>query len=521
MHMIANSGRSEWAFRIISWVFHAQRPLGAKELTEAIAAQTQRNSNCLNMDYAPSDIQTVISYCSGLVVMSPISEKIEFVHLTAYQYFEGYRHEHPWIEESRKEISIACLKYLSFDPFAAKLDHTSFLDYAVHFWADHIKLVETDREVREVARSFLRNNSLTSSADRIFPANDHSYISLSSLVDDIEVSGATGLHLVARFGLVTQLEDLLEEMPAPEVNSRDPFGQTPLILAARHGNADVVSILLSRNYIDQNLTDDDGLSPLSIASQLGHSGIVQSLLSNGGTDPNLPALDGWSPIMYAARGGHEEIIQLLLADDKVNPNYASPDGQTALTLAVAMAFADMVGLLLASRKVKSLLPGLVDTDTFMIALQSGNRDVIRLLLQAGHDNATASLTTVTVADCMGLSAYNGMESERIFWLAIEKGLVEVIILLLQSKKVNPNITNSGCKTALMVAVDNRHKEVVEALLCVGSAFVNSMADNGDTALFLAVARRDVEITRILLETGMADPNLGCRECLSASFISNN
>ncbi|KAG2415546.1 hypothetical protein HFD88_006737 [Aspergillus terreus] len=519
LHMIENAGRSEWAYHVMSWVFHARRPLEANELQEALAAQTQRDVNRLNMNYAPPDIQTVISYCSGLIVLSPISGKIEFVHFTAYQYFEDYQHENPWITKSRRKIALACLKCLCFDPFTAKPGHASFLDYAIQFWAEHTKHVQTDGEVRQAAKRFLQNIFLTSYIDRMLPANDHTYVSLSLLIDDFEMFRATGLHMVARFGLVTQLEDLLEGTPAPEINSRDPYGQTPLILAVRYGHQDVVDILLSCSNADPNLTDDDGLSPLSIASQLGYSGIVQSLLSTGRVDPNHTALDGLSPIMYAARGGHNLVIELLLADEKTNP------GPEELTSAVSMRSADVLRLLLESGRVgiDSFRGG--SGGTFMMAVQSGSKEVISLLLQHGHANAPRPLgmpAHVAVANYMGLPASSDSpENEKIFWLAIEKGLVDVVVLFLHNRMVDPDLADSGGKTVLMVAAENRHKEVVEALLRVGSAFADAMAENGDTALFVAVARRDVEITRILLDIGRADPNLGCREYGSSAFCIPN
>ncbi|KAK6814755.1 hypothetical protein RU639_009765 [Aspergillus parasiticus] len=518
--MIERSDHSEWAYRIISWVFYARRPLSVNELTEVLAAQTQRDNNCLDMNYAPPDIHIIISYCSGLIVASSNTEKIEFVHLTAYQYFEENHHDHPWIAKSLKEISLACLRYLSFGQFSAREKHTSFLDYAVHFWAEHTGPVQADWEVRQTAKRFLKNPTLTSSADQMFPANEHTYISLSLLMDGSQESGATGLHLVARFGLVTQLRDLLEEIPVSEINSRDPYGQTPLVLAVRHGHWDIINIILDNSNVDPNLTDDDGRSPLSIASQLGYASVVEKLLSTGETDLNLPASDGWSPLMYASRGNHTEVIKLLLADKKTHTNFTSPDGQTALKLAVEMGFTDVVRLLLESGRVEINPSDLTSRDPFMIALENGNTDVIRLLLENGYSNAIETMMLPSPAGPLptlglghrpsGLLTYNeSPETRRIFWMAVEKGLVDVVLLLLRTGKANPNLTDSSNKSALMLAVENKHKEVVEALLCVGSACTDAKAKNGDTALFLAVVRRDMDITRILLEIGMANPDLGC------------
>ncbi|GMG10114.1 unnamed protein product [Aspergillus oryzae] len=501
--MIEKSDHSEWAYRVISWVFYARRPLSVDELTEALAAQTQRGNNCLDMNYAPPDIQIVISYCSGLIVANSSTEKIEFVHLTAYQYFEENHHEHPWIAKSLKEISLTCLR-------------------------------------------FLQNPSLTSSADQMFPANEHTYISLSLLMDGSQESGATGLHLVARFGLVTQLRDLLKEIPVSEINSRDPYGQTPLVLAVRHGHWDIINVILDDSNVDPNLSDDDGRSPLSIASQLGYSSVVEKLLSTGETDLNLPAFDGWSPLMYASRGNHTEIIKLLLADKKIHANFTSPDGQTALKLAVEMGFTDVVRLLLESGRVETNPSDSTSRDTFMTALENGDKDIIYLLLEYGYTNAIETSTLPSSAGLVptvglicrssSLFTYDGSpETRRIFWMAVEKGFVDMVLLLLRTGKADPNLTDSAKKSALMLAVENKHKEVVEALLCVaphadpipglqaaismkqiatirsflGIAGVDPNTQDrvsGQTALMAAIQAQDLQFVQALLENKMVDIN---------------
>lgn len=311
----------------------------------------------------------------------------------------------------------------------------------------------------------------------MFPANEHTYISLSLLMDGSQESGATGLHLVARFGLVTQLRDLLKEIPVSEINSRDPYGQTPLVLAVRHGHWDIINVILDDSNVDPNLSDDDGRSPLSIASQLGYSSVVEKLLSTGETDLNLPAFDGWSPLMYASRGNHTEIIKLLLADKKIHANFTSPDGQTALKLAVEMGFTDVVRLLLESGRVETNPSDSTSRDTFMTALENGDKDIIYLLLEYGYTNAIETSTLPSSAGLVptvglicrssSLFTYDGSpETRRIFWMAVEKGFVDMVLLLLRTGKADPNLTDSAKKSALMLAVENKHKEVVEALLCV-------------------------------------------------------
>ncbi|KAF9887919.1 hypothetical protein FE257_009441 [Aspergillus nanangensis] len=475
----------------------------------------QRNTDHLDLSYGPLDIKRVISYCAGVVILSPSTGKIGFVHFTAHQYFEN-RHEHPWVDCSMKELSLACLKYLLFNPFGGHPSHTSFLNYAVHFWAEHTRPVQTDEEVRKMAKLFLQNQSLTKAADQMFPADHHSYVSYSVLVDTVDIPEATGLHLVARFGLRTQVEDLLQPLSLEDIDSRDPYGQTPLILAVRYGHYDIVNIFLRSGNVNPNLTDDDGWSPLIIALQAGYSDIARTLLSTGEADPCLVGLDGWFPIMYAARGNHKEVTTFLLSKGTVNPNFAGPDGETAFTLAVTMGFVDIVRLLLESGKVHTNpASNPRHSNAFMTALENGHNEVVRLLLlRYGYANTIEQGRwpySESLANRLGLLEYgDNPGGDQVLWLAVEKGLVDVVLISLRNEKVNPNLKRfPDHMSMLMIAVGKRDKEVVEALVCVGSANINAVTPNEVTALYVAVVNEDTEITQVLLEAGAGSNTLPC------------
>ena len=508
--MIEEAGHSDWAFRVISWVFHARRHLSPMELREALAAQTQRDGTRLDLNYAPPDVTTVISYCSGIVNLSPSTGFIEFVHFTAYQYFERYHHQHSWISSGR-EMSWTCLRYLSFDLFAPKTDRAFFLDYAVRFWAEHTKPVQNDQKVRQYAMRFLQTPSLTAAADRMFPIDDPSYITLS-LADDLDGPGAAGIHLAARFGLATQVQDLLDVIPVAEINGQDSCGQTPLLLAVKSGCQDVVDLLLEHPNITPDVPDIHGWSPLSIAARLGLTRVTKSLLSTGKVDPNLPAWNGWTPTMYAARSNRLEILELLLEVNSADPTRTSPDGDTALTLAVEMGYAEVVGLLLKRGGVGANPSDLSTKRALELALGNGNKDVMHTLLQNGFEKALELLTLPQTAGPQNVSPLlmkdnSALDISHVLLLAVQKGLTDVVSILLRNN-VDINRVDYGGKSMLMVAVENRQKAVVETLLRAGSC-TDTMTKSGDTALFLAVVRGDADIVRILLKIGGANPNGGC------------
>lgn len=74
------------------------------------------------------------------------------------------------------------------------------------------------------------------------------------------------------------VRELLES--GADINSRDRYGQTALMLAARRGLQEVVEILIEHGA-DLNATAKYHLSALMLAVIAGHSGIAQRLARAG------------------------------------------------------------------------------------------------------------------------------------------------------------------------------------------------------------------------------------------------
>jgi len=86
-----------------------------------------------------------------------------------------------------------------------------------------------------------------------------------------------------RRGDVHVVRDLLGR--GADVDARDPFGQTGLMLAAHAGHREVVETLLA-HWANLNITAKWGLSALMLALVAGH-GDVARLLASAGADLSL------------------------------------------------------------------------------------------------------------------------------------------------------------------------------------------------------------------------------------------
>lgn len=125
-------------------------------------------------------------------------------------------------------------------------------------------------------------------------------------------------------------------------NSRDPQGQTGLILALRDGAPRVAEALWKSPQLDVNGRNASGETALMMAALRGELDWMKRLLDRGAQVHH----DGWSPIHYAATGPQPQAVALLL--ERGAPAEASSPGKdTPLMMAVRYGAEASVDLLLA------------------------------------------------------------------------------------------------------------------------------------------------------------------------------
>src|SRR5690606_26408862 len=142
---------------------------------------------------------------------------------------------------------------------------------------------------------------------------------------------------------------LLEAGADPEIANAD--GQTPLMLAARDGVAEIAELLLEHGASVDPVEQWRGQSALIWAAARGH-GAVTRLLIGHGADIELRAastdwgsqitsepraqyrpVGGLTPLLYAARVGCGDCIEALL-DAGADIDRPSPEGVTPLMIAL-------------------------------------------------------------------------------------------------------------------------------------------------------------------------------------------
>lgn len=114
-------------------------------------------------------------------------------------------------------------------------------------------------------------------------------------------------------------------------NYRMPGGKTPLMVAAKIGDLELVRLLLSRGA-EINARTQNGGTPLMFSAIPGNPDIVRLLIERG-ADVNAVAHFDWTALMVASAKGHDSVIRVLL-ENGANANAADVYGWTPLMRAV-------------------------------------------------------------------------------------------------------------------------------------------------------------------------------------------
>lgn len=173
--------------------------------------------------------------------------------------------------------------------------------------------------------------------------------------------------------------------------SQDQNGQTPLLLAVKNNDYDVVEALLpvyASSKTSVNIPDKGRYTPLHLAVQ-GDERILHALLKHEDVDVNFRNEDDNTPLHYFCAKFRSPNVKepfTLFMDKKVNINAQNKNGETPLHKAI---FNTSVRLLIADLLVNNGASVNILNQTgetpLHYAVWLGREDLVDLLLQSGAD----------------------------------------------------------------------------------------------------------------------------------------
>lgn len=198
-----------------------------------------------------------------------------------------------------------------------------------------------------------------------------------------EASECWRLLEAARRGDAKAVEASLSVAAVDARRTRDASGYTALHLAATHGDAAAVALLL-RAGADTEARGPRLRTPLHCACVRGNAGAVAALVRGGGDVRCRSGEHGATPLHYAAAGGRRDVVALLL---RAGADPAAHDcrGDTPLHRAAQYGRRDVADQLLSHGGVGVDVRGAEYRTPLHLAAATGHAEAAALLLLRGAD----------------------------------------------------------------------------------------------------------------------------------------
>ncbi len=283
----------------------------------------------------------------------------------------------------------------------------------------------------------------------------------------------------------------------------------------------IMSVLISGSgsaFADPNAKDAEGDTALHKAVKAVSLKEVTVLLDHG-ADPNTKDKQGRTPLMYVGfylnpKEADKLEVAKHLVEKGADVNAVDMYDEDVLSFLVPYNLPEVTEYLI-DKGAKVDRVNKIGRTPLSRAAEDGKTEIAKILLKHGADpnikQAMFGLSPLGVAihykrqdivEAMMISVKTGSSSSGLIIAAYE-GDSEMVQKFL-AKKVDLNVQNEAGMTALMVAVDKGHADIVKILLDAGAALdivdkagYGSM--NGETALCMASRKNIPEIVVDLLK----------------------
>jgi len=158
------------------------------------------------------------------------------------------------------------------------------------------------------------------------------------------------LYSACKNGDIEEVQQLLQKnTPNNNINWRDIYGATPLVIASQEGHTEIVKLLLNDPRIDVNEPTNYGQTAFWIACSKGSIETVKVLLNDPRVDVNQ-ATYHQTPFYMVCSNAFIEIVKLLSNVQRIDVNFPNDSGRTPLFYACQRGFTEVVEYILASGK---------------------------------------------------------------------------------------------------------------------------------------------------------------------------
>ena len=308
----------------------------------------------------------------------------------------------------------------------------------------------------------------------------------------------------AEQGDVAAVRALIRQGADP--NGAQADGMTALHWSALNNEIEITEVVLFAGANANATTRLGGYTPLHIASRAGNAEVVESLLKTG-ADPGAYTSTGVTAMHFAAEANAAGVIKALVAAG------ADLDAKDSFSDRTPMMFASV-------RNATTALQTLVEFDADL-SLATAIKDYEEIEGEATEERARRTRVREAAKDPEPNEEDSEAENQRSGRPSGGSG---------QSPPADPNapkilssieqIGKQGGFTALHYAAREGHIEATRVLLEAGSDVNQVTAGDQSSPLLVAVINGNYDLARVLLESG-ADPNVASDDGVSPLFATLN
>ena len=286
-------------------------------------------------------------------------------------------------------------------------------------------------------------------------------------------------------------------------NQQNAEGDTALHIVCRmrsDSTLQFLEVLISR--CDTNICDSEGNTALHIAVSRHSSGRlenVQCLLQSDRCDTNVINKSGHTPLHIVCHRGDILLLEALVADKRCDLNIQDGNGDTALHIGVENV--EVVKCLLESGRSRCDIYNEEGLTPFHKAISNGVMASVEVMLKNGVNT---------------LQTTNDKFQNAPIHIACICSRLDILKVLLDHAKCDPNQQNSKGDTALHIVCRMRHGSVLQFLevltstpginptlvnqKCIGP--FEEVDGNGNTLLHNACIEGDTRMAMFLLKNGV-------------------
>ncbi|KAG4087429.1 ankyrin repeat-containing domain protein [Neocallimastix lanati (nom. inval.)] len=293
----------------------------------------------------------------------------------------------------------------------------------------------------------------------------------------LSLAAFNGFENVAKF-LVNKVENISDK--------NNFYRLSPLFIALRRKNFNIIPILLETNKIYIDDLDNNGNTALVYAVKYGNIELVKTMVKYG-ANINVKSNNGKPILIIAVKNNNIEIVRYLIKCG-IDLNNVDNNGDSALSIAIRCELLEISKILIDNGANINIKDGSSNT-LLLTSLLTNNEELYSYLLNKCND--------------LNIKNYDDKTVLNIFTEKEDLNKVKLIIYY----GADINSVDIYGNTPLLIAINKKNDQLINYLIDYG-ADINIRDKNGDTPLIIATKRNYIKCCEKLIQS---DVNVNCKD----------